>query len=134
MQEVAGAEGLVYAERTHWYNSAPAHEAALWADARGNGEDFRRGLYRAYFAENLNIGSPDVLAQLAEQVQLDGNDLRSALSDGRHTKEVAEQFHFAREMGITGVPSYVAGGYVMVGAQPYDVFRQLIETAQSAPA
>jgi predicted DsbA family dithiol-disulfide isomerase len=134
MQEVAGAEGLTYAERTHWYNSTPAHEASVWADEQGNGEAFRRSLYRAYFADNLNIGSPDILAALAEQSELDGGELRKALSESRFTQEVQEQFQYARDVGITGVPAYVAGGYLMVGAQPLETFRQLIETAQSAPA
>jgi predicted DsbA family dithiol-disulfide isomerase len=35
----------------------------------------------------------------------------------------------AREIGITAVPSYVAGQYLVVGAQPYAVYKQLIETA-----
>lgn len=133
MQDVAGAEGLTYAERTHWYNSTPAHEAAVWADQQGNGEAFRRSVYRAYFADNLNIGSSDVLAHLAEQAQLDGGDLRKALAESRFMQDVQEQFQYARDVGITGVPAYVAGGYLMVGAQPIEIFRQLIETAQSAP-
>jgi predicted DsbA family dithiol-disulfide isomerase len=131
-QEVAKAEGLAYGERTRWYNSVPAHEAALWADQHGNGEPFRRAVYRAYFADNLNIGSPDVLAQLAEQVDLDAADLEEVLTQGRFKEQVAEQFALAREVGITGVPAYVAGGYLMVGAQPYEVFRRLIEAAQKA--
>jgi predicted DsbA family dithiol-disulfide isomerase len=130
-QEVAAAEGLAYGERTHWYNSAPAHEAALWADQQGNGEDFRRALYRAYFVNDLNVGSHEVLALVAEQVNLDATDLRAALTENRFREQVAQQFKYARETGITGVPAYVAGGYLMVGAQPYEVFRHLIQAAQS---
>jgi predicted DsbA family dithiol-disulfide isomerase len=125
-QEVASAEGLAYSERTHWYNSVPAHEAAIWADLQGNGEDFRRAIYRAYFVNNLNIGSADVLARLAEEASLDAADLRAALHEGRH----GDEFQTAREIGITGVPSYIAGQYLAVGAQPYAVYKQLIETAQ----
>ena len=46
-------------------------------------------------------------------------------------KRLDEQFEFARTAGITGVPAYIAGRYVMVGAQPYEVYRQLIETSQA---
>lgn len=130
---VAAAEGLAYGERTHWYNSLPAHEAALWADANGDGEAFRRAVYRAYFADGLNIGDPGVLAQLARSNNLDPEGLRRALSTGEFRDRVQEQFDYARSMGITGVPAYVAGNYLMVGAQPYDVYAQLIEAAQTAP-
>jgi predicted DsbA family dithiol-disulfide isomerase len=128
-EQVAAAEGLAYGSRTHWYNSVPAHEAALWADAQDDGEPFRRAVYRAYFADGLNIASHDVLAGLADSVGLESHDLRRALAEGRYRDRVSEQFDFARSAGVTGVPAYIAGRYMMVGAQPLDVFRQLIETA-----
>ena len=131
MEQVAAAEGLTYGQRTHWYNSVPAHEAALWADEHGDGEAFRRAVFRAYFADGLNIGSPDVLADLAAAVNLDAEALRKSLAGGDYRDKVQEQFAFAREVGVTGVPAYLAGRYMMVGAQPYEVFTQLIQTAQS---
>lgn len=130
-EQVANAEGLAYGHRTHWYNSVPAHEAALWADAHGDGEAFRRDVFRAYFADGLNIGSTDVLAAIADGVNLDSGRLREALSLGSYRARVNEQFDFARTAGVTGVPTYIAGRYMMVGAQPVDMFRKLIETAQA---
>ena len=127
-EPVAAAEGLVYRSRTHWYNSVPAHEAAVWADARGDGEAFRRRVYRAYFADLLNIGSTEVLTELATDVGLPADDLRASLEEGRYRDQVKSQFQYAREAGISGVPAYIAGRYVMVGAQPIEVYRQLIET------
>ncbi|MBV8717807.1 MAG: DsbA family protein [Chloroflexi bacterium] len=128
--QVADAEGLAYGDRTHWYNSIPAHEAALWADAHGDGETFRRCVYRAYFADGLNIAQPEILADLARTANLDGDGLLRSLADGEFREQVQEQFEYARSAGITGVPAYVAGNYLMVGAQPYEVFCQLIETVQ----
>jgi predicted DsbA family dithiol-disulfide isomerase len=130
-EQAADAEGLPHGPRTHWYNSTPAHEAALWADEHANGDDFRRAVYRAYFVDNLNIGSADVLSALADQLRLDSQALRAALDEGRYREQVQEQFEYARAAGITGVPSYVAGRYVMVGAQPYEIFQRLIEAADS---
>jgi predicted DsbA family dithiol-disulfide isomerase len=86
-------------------------------------------IYRAYFVGDMNIGSTDVLVQLAQEAALDAEDLRRALDEGRHRDAVAQQFQMAREIGITAVPSYVAGQYLVVGAQPYAVYKQLIETA-----
>ena len=130
-EQVAAAEGLAYGQRTHWYNSVPAHEAALWADENGDGEAFRRAVYRAYFADGLNIGSSDVLAGLADGLGLDARDVRPALAEGRYRERVNRQFEFARAAGVTGVPTYVAGRYIVVGAQPYEVFCRLIETSQA---
>lgn len=130
-EEVAAAEGLGYGVRTHWYNSGPAHQAAIWADEAGNGEAFRRSVYRAYFVNDLNIADTDVLTRIAEDEGLDANDLRHVLAEDRYKTEVERQFEFAREVGVNAVPAYVAGRYLLVGAQPYDVYRQLIETAQA---
>ena len=132
-EQAADAEGLPHSPRTHWYNSVPAHEASLWADAQGKGEDFRRAVYRAYFVDTLNIASTDVLIGLAESLGVSSStaDLREALAECRYRSAVEDQFNRARTLGITGVPAYVAGNYLMVGAQPYEVFCQLIETAQT---
>jgi predicted DsbA family dithiol-disulfide isomerase len=130
-EQAADEEGLPHSKRTHWYNSVPAHEAAQWADALGEGESFRRAVYRAYFADTLNIASSDVLAGLADSLSLESGDLRAALAEGRYRSRVEEQFEQARSMNITGVPAYVAGRYLMVGAQPYDFFRRLIETVRA---
>ena len=39
----------------------------------------------------------------------------------------------ARLYGITGVPSFVAGSYKVVGAQPYDVLAQQLRAAGAQP-
>jgi predicted DsbA family dithiol-disulfide isomerase len=132
-EPVAAAEGLVYRTRSHWYKSVPAHEAALWADEHGDGEAFRRRVYRAYFADLLNIGSTDVLAELASDLGMPAQDLREALDTQRYRDEVDRQFQYARDAGITGVPAYIAGRYLMVGAQPLEVYRKLIEKVQAEP-
>jgi predicted DsbA family dithiol-disulfide isomerase len=131
-EQVAQAENLPYGIRTHWYNSGPAHQAAIWADAQeGGGEAFRRAVYRAYFAEDLNIASTEVLTRIAAQLELDTEDLKKALAEERYREEVERQFQLAREVGVNAVPAYVAGKYLLVGAQPLEVYRQLIETAQA---
>lgn len=129
--EVASAEGLSYGPRSHWYNSGPAHQAALWADQQGKGEEFRRAVYQAYFAEDANIADTEVLGRIAESLKLNVAELREVLEDERFKPEVQRQFEFAREVGVTAVPAYVAGRYLLVGAQPLEVYRQLIETAQA---
>ena len=70
-------------------------------------------------------------AGLADAVGLNSGDLRAALTEDRYRARVDEQFEFARAAGVTGVPAYLAGRYMMVGAQPYEVFCKLIETAQA---
>jgi predicted DsbA family dithiol-disulfide isomerase len=125
---MADQAGLPVGERTHWFDSEPAHEASEWAREQGTGEQFRHAIYEAYFVKNINIGSPDVLVQIANDLGLDGENLREALADKRYQNVVTEQFQEAHQIGVTGVPTFVAGGYAVVGAQPYEMFVRLMET------
>jgi predicted DsbA family dithiol-disulfide isomerase len=39
---------------------------------------------------------------------------------------VDEDWKLARQYKITGVPTFVAGGYGVVGAQPYETLEELV--------
>jgi predicted DsbA family dithiol-disulfide isomerase len=137
--------GLEFGERTHWYDSTLAHEAAEWAreqDAPALEEEFRRAVFRAYFAQVRNIADPDVLLDTAASVAVSGAngtqtrytpaqlaDLRAALAERRYREAVQRQFQEAREIGVTGVPTTIAGNYALVGAHPYEQFRRLMAAA-----
>jgi predicted DsbA family dithiol-disulfide isomerase len=132
-ERLADEAGLEYGPRDHWYDAQPAHEATVWAEHLGQADGMKRAIFRAYFVQDRNIGSPDVLAELAEGLGLDGADLRAALAEGRHRAEVAEQYAEAREIGVTAVPTFVAGGYALVGAHPLENLRKLLAHAGAEP-
>ena len=44
---------------------------------------------------------------------------------------VDEDWKLSRQYGITGVPTFVAGGYGVVGAQPYETLEQLVTRASA---
>src|SRR5690242_19926852 len=77
-ERLADEAGLPYGQRTHWYDSKPAHEAYLWAAERGAGDAFKRAVFAAYFVGDRNIASPDLLSGIAADLGLDGDDLRAA--------------------------------------------------------
>jgi len=132
-ERMATDAGLEFGKRTHWYNSDLAHEATLWAREHHAEDAFHRAVFRAYFVDNTNIGSPDVLADIATDLGLDAADLRAALAERRYRQEVQAQYEEAREIGVTAVPTFVAEGYAIVGAQPYDVFHRLMSALGQQP-
>jgi predicted DsbA family dithiol-disulfide isomerase len=131
--EAAAAEGLEVGERTHWYNSTRAHEAAMWADEQGKGEAFRKGVFRAYFVKNDNIASDEVLGELATAVGLDADGLKQALAAGTYRERVEREYEESRQAGVTAVPTFVAGRYAIVGAHPYSSFQKLMEALEQPP-
>jgi predicted DsbA family dithiol-disulfide isomerase len=128
---LADEAGLPHGDRRHWYDSTPAHEAAEWARENGAEDAFRKGVFHAYFVEDRNIGSPEVLGDIATQLGLDAADLRAGLAEGRYRQRVADQYEEARAVGVTGVPTFVADHYAIVGAQPYDVFHRLMAAVEA---
>jgi predicted DsbA family dithiol-disulfide isomerase len=129
MKTLMDAEGLPYGRRTHTYNSRLAQELGKWADTLPGGEAIHDVLYRAYFVEARNIGDPEILTDIARSVGLPPEDARAALAERRFKDAVDADWAKSRAYGITGVPTFVADRYGVVGAQPYEVLVQLLEKA-----
>jgi predicted DsbA family dithiol-disulfide isomerase len=133
MKERMDAEGLPYGRRTHTYNSRLAQELGKWADTQpGGGDKFHDAAYRAYFVDARNIGDNDVLVDLAQSAGLDGAEARKVLNERRFKDEVDADWQKSANYGVTGVPTFVAARYGVVGAQPYEVLVQLVERAGAA--
>lgn len=127
MKKLMDEEGLPYGQRTHTYNSRLAQELAVWADSIPGFEALHDKLYRAYFVDRQNIGTIDVLVDLAGSVGLDVDAAREVLEQRTHKDEISAHWEQARSYGVTGVPTFVAGGYGVVGAQPYEHLSGLLE-------
>ncbi len=126
MKRLMDAEGLPYNRRTHTYNSRLAQELGKWADTQPGGAALHNAIYKAYFVDGRNIGDPGILIELAQSVGLDAEAARDVLTSRRFKDAVDADWAKSREYGVTGVPTFVAGGYGAVGAQPYDVLEQLL--------
>ena len=129
MKGLMDAEGLPYGQRTHTYNSRLAQELGKWADTQAGGEAIHDALYRAYFVDGRNIGDIDVLVEIAEAVGLSAEAAREVLTSRGFEASVDEDWEKSRQFGVTGVPTFVAGGYGVVGAQPYEALEQLLTQA-----
>ena len=127
MKERMNAEGLPYGDRTHTYNSRLAQELGVWADTQSGGVAIHQKLFEAYFVHNRNIGDIDVLVEIARSVGLDPAEARKVIEERRFKAEVDENWERSRAYGITGVPTYVAKGYGVVGAQPYEVLEEFLD-------
>ena len=130
MRARMAAEGLPYGERKMTYNSRLAQELGKWADGQPGGEKIHDALFRAYFVDGRNIGDPDVLVEIAESVGLPGDKAREVITQRTHRAAVDADWRKAAEYGVTGVPTFVAGGQGVVGAQPYEVLERLVEEAR----
>jgi predicted DsbA family dithiol-disulfide isomerase len=126
------AEGLPYGERTMTYNSRLAQELGKWADTQPGGEALHDALFRAYFVDARDISRPDVLLEIAGRVGLPVDAAREVLEKRTFKAAVDEDWKLSRQIGVTGVPTFVAGRYGVVGAQPYETLEALVQRAAAA--
>ena len=122
------AEGLPYSRRTHTYNSRLAQELGKWAETVGGADAFAGQIYKAYFVDGRNIGDIDVLLELVAAAGLPVEAAREVLEKRSFKDAVDADWDMSRRYGVTGVPTYVAGGQGVVGAQPYEVLAELMQT------
>lgn len=128
MQRLMDAEGLAYGPREMTFNTRLAQELAKWGEQNAKPE-IHDALYRAYFVDRVNLAKPAELTRIAASVGLDTEEAERVLTDRTFKDAVDADWKRARDLGVTGVPTFVAGRQAVVGAQPYEVLEQLVLAA-----
>lgn len=118
-------------------NTMDAHRLIRWSRTTGNQSALVERLFRLYFAEGGDISDHGVLLDAAEAVGMEREVVARLLSGDADLDLLREEEDAARQMGVNGVPCFiVAGRYVLQGAQPpqvwMDVIRELV-SAQDRP-
>ena len=128
LKSMAAVHGMEFNSTKRIYNTRLAHEATEYAREHGKLNEFHKVVFRQVYVDGLDISKWDVLCATAEEVGLDGANMQSVVESGKYTAKVAEQVQWAYQIGVTGVPTYVINDrYAVVGAQPYDVFKNALE-------
>ncbi len=64
----------------------------------------------------------------AKELNLDMNDFTACLSEHRYQAMIERDLDAARELGINSTPTFFINGIQLVGAQPIEVFKQIIDS------
>jgi predicted DsbA family dithiol-disulfide isomerase len=134
--EAMGAElGLHFSRGRTWSsNSHLALEAAEFAAETPHAGPFHRAMFKAYFDDLEDIGQIDTIVRIGDSVGLDAKDLREVLQARGYQGQVDDGIRWAREIGVTGVPTFiVADRWSVVGAQDYAVFESLLRKLGKSP-
>lgn len=129
--------GLLQAEGLPWraldgsrsYSTRLAQELACWAIGQPGGERIHAALFHAYQVEQRNLSDVEQLVAVAASIGLDAEQARRVVEQRTERETVDEHWRLAREVGVTGVPTYVADGRGVVGAQEVSTLRRLIAGA-----
>jgi len=87
-------------------------------------------LFSAHFSEGKPVDDVETLQRLGGEAGLDGQQLSSVLAGDEFAEQVREDEAAAEDIGITGVPFFMANRRVgLSGAHTAEVIGQLIESA-----
>src|SRR5712691_2927396 len=103
-------------------NAMPAAEAAMAAHEQGKFWEF----HDALFKKQLQLG-PALYDDLARQLGLDMDRFRGAIQARKHAAHIQADIAAGNAVGAQGTPTFFINGKKLVGAQPIDAFKQLIE-------
>ena len=133
---LAAEEGLTYRlDLARTARTFDAHRLIHLAREHDRQEAMTERLFAAYFTEGAVITDAATLVALAEQAGVDGTAARHVLRSDAYTDAVRADERLAAQLGITSVPFFVRDRRVAVsGAQPTDVFAQLLAADAVAPA
>jgi predicted DsbA family dithiol-disulfide isomerase len=128
--ERGAAEGFAFGTRSHVWNTFDAHRLLFFAGVEGPPgvqRALKKALLTAYHGEGRNIGSREVLLELAKQVGLPAERAREVLERGEFADEVRQAERFWQSIGIHSVPAVIVERkHLIAGGQPSEVFERAL--------
>ena len=100
-----------------------AHEASECAKDQNKFWEMHDKLF-----QNAQALGVDDLKRYASDLKLDTAKFNTCLDGGSKASIVAEQLQEGIGAGVTGTPSFFVNGQNIVGAQPYSVFQQVLQS------
>jgi len=89
---------------------------------------FAQALYRAYFAEDRDISSPEVTANVAAKLGVNRDELAQALNDPAVKERLKSEVDAAIERGVFGSPYIVVDGEPFWGSDRLDQVDKWLAT------
>jgi predicted DsbA family dithiol-disulfide isomerase len=128
MEGVAAEVGLTMKQRDVIINSRRALGAAEFAREHGKFDAMHHALLKAHWEGTARLEDVDDLVRLGTEAGLDGIELRNAIEEDRYAAVIDDNRKEAESVGINAIPAHIFGRrYLVLGAQPYDAFLQVLE-------
>ncbi|MEO9631576.1 MAG: DsbA family oxidoreductase [Sulfitobacter sp.] len=108
-------------------NTLDAHRLIHWAGIEGRQTAAVAALFKAYFVEARDIGDAEVLADIADSIEMDAAVVTRLLKSDVDTQDIRDRDSHSRKMGVNSVPTFIiANAHAVPGAQPPELWAQVI--------
>jgi protein-disulfide isomerase len=82
--------------------------------------------YHEKLFSSESLGS-QIYTQYAQELSLDMGKFQNCLKDEKYKDAIQADSDFAINLGVRSTPTFFINGLAVVGAQPLDVFKQVID-------
>ena len=106
-------------------NHAEAQKASEAAHCAGEQGKYWE-MHDAMFANQRALQVP-ALKQAARALGIDGAKFDQCLDSGTHAANVRADYELGEKMGVNSTPTIYINGRPLVGAQPFEQFRLIID-------
>ncbi|HZZ85672.1 MAG TPA: thioredoxin domain-containing protein [Anaeromyxobacteraceae bacterium] len=103
-------------------NAMPAAEAAEAAREQGKFWPMHEKLF-----QNQAALSPEAYERFARELGLDLPRFKAALSSEKYRARIQEDMAQGERIGANGTPTFLIDGELLVGAQPFEAFKAVID-------
>jgi predicted DsbA family dithiol-disulfide isomerase len=108
-------------------NTLNAHRLIHWAGIEGRQTAAVSALFKAYFTDARDIGDSEVLADIADSIEMDAAVVTRLLASDVDAQDIRDRDAHSREMGISSVPTFIVDNhYAVPGAQPPELWAKVI--------
>ena len=124
-------EGLVRFGYQHFAFLGPESLSAAEASECAAEQDAFWAYHDLLFERQAGVNA-ESLRQFAAELELDTEAFDTCLQSGKYTSLVRNETAAVQALGVTGTPSFLINGQPLVGAQPFEIFEQIIEAELGA--
>ena len=78
------------------------------------------------FANQRALHVP-ALKETARKLGLDGASFDACLDSGKHAENVRADYELGQKMGVNSTPTIYVNGRALIGAQPFEAFKRIID-------
>jgi protein-disulfide isomerase len=107
-------------------------EAAECASDQNKFWEYHDKLYSSQAGENKGAFNKDNLKKLAEELGLDTATFNDCLDSGKYTNLIQADTQVSSSIGVQSTPTFLINGEPVIGAQPFNVFKQTIDQELAA--
>ena len=129
IKKLADDVGVTFKLTDKLPNSRMALYLSEFARKKGKFDEFHKLIFDSYWKDGKDIGDQALLLDLADSLGFDRSEVLEYIDSEEPFKELKISLNKLRKYGINGVPTFIIGDRIVVGAQPYEVFEKIIRKA-----